>query len=70
MIWLFWNRFKCRLTCLLYPFQVIVPVENKPILSADFSLLESVEYEQRIKYILEVINEVEWVDIDPDDLTR
>ncbi|XP_039137617.1 UDP-glucose:glycoprotein glucosyltransferase [Dioscorea cayenensis subsp. rotundata] len=49
--------------------RVIVPVENKPILSADFSLLESVEYEQRIKYILEVINEVEWVDIDPDDLT-
>lgn len=35
----------------------------------DFGLLESVEYEQRIKYIFEIIEEVDWQDIDPDNLT-
>ncbi|KAJ0970439.1 hypothetical protein J5N97_023316 [Dioscorea zingiberensis] len=49
--------------------RVIVPMERKPILSDDLTLLESVEYERRIRYILEIIKEVEWVDIDPDDLT-
>lgn len=39
-------------------------------LSHDLQLLETVEYKQRIKYIVEIIEEVKWQDIDPDMLTR
>jgi UDP-glucose:glycoprotein glucosyltransferase len=28
------------------------------------------EYELRTKYIFEIIEEVEWANVDPDDLTR
>ena len=52
------------------PAQVLTPIGMNSFLSDDFGLLESVEYEQRIKYILEIIEEVEWKDIDPDELTR
>lgn len=29
-----------------------------------------IEYEHRTKHIIEIIEKVEWVGIDPDDLTR
>ena len=50
--------------------QVILPPEGSTFLSDDLGLLESVEFEQRIKMILEIINEVEWTDMDPDTITR
>lgn len=52
------------------PSQVLIPSGENPFLSDDFGLLESVEYEQRTKYISEIVKEVEWQDIDPDELTR
>lgn len=51
-------------------FQIIILQDGNPFLSDDLSLLESLEYEQRIKYLVEIIDQVEWVGIDPDDLTR
>lgn len=38
-------------------------------LSNDLRVLESVEFKQRIKYILEIIEGVDWQDMDPDMLT-
>ncbi|KAK9110137.1 hypothetical protein Sjap_018197 [Stephania japonica] len=49
--------------------RVMAPMEGSSFLSHDFSLLESVEYEQRIKHLAEIIEGVEWHDIDPDALT-
>lgn len=49
--------------------RVILPTEGSTFLSDDLGLLESVEFEQRIKMILEIINEVEWTDMDPDTIT-
>lgn len=51
-------------------FQIFILKEGNLFLSDDLSLLESVEFERRIKYIYEIIEKVEWVDIDPDYLTR
>lgn len=39
-------------------------------MSHDLHLLESVEFKNRIKHIVEIIEEVKWEDIDPDMLTR
>lgn len=50
--------------------QVILPTEGSTFLSDDLRLLESVEFEQRIKSIWEIIEEVEWKDMDPDTVTR
>ncbi|KAF6171102.1 hypothetical protein GIB67_020581 [Kingdonia uniflora] len=49
--------------------RVILPVDGMAFLSHDLSLLESVEFEQRIKHIMDIIEEIEWQDIDPDSLT-
>lgn len=49
--------------------RVTVPVKGSSFLSLDFGLLESVEFEQRIKHIVEIIENVEWQDVDPDVLT-
>ncbi|MQL92030.1 hypothetical protein Taro_024649, partial [Colocasia esculenta] len=49
--------------------RVILPVDGDTFLSDDLDLLESVEFEKRVKYILDIIEEVELADIDPDDLT-
>lgn len=46
------------------------PIDTNSFLSDDLSLLESMEFKQRIKYILEIIEEVKWEDVDPDLLTR
>lgn len=45
-------------------------IDEGTILSHDLHLLESVEFKQRIKFILEIIEEVKWQDVDPDILTR
>ena len=44
--------------------------EGDSFLADDLGLLESMEYELRTKYIFEIIEEVEWAGVDPDDLTR
>ncbi|RVW24169.1 UDP-glucose:glycoprotein glucosyltransferase [Vitis vinifera] len=49
--------------------RVMVAVDEGTILSHDLLLLESVEFKQRIKFILEIIEEVKWQDMDPDMLT-
>lgn len=49
--------------------RVTVPVDGSSLLSPDLGLLESVEFEQRIKHIVEIIENVEWQDVDPDVLT-
>ncbi|KAG1353977.1 UDP-glucose:glycoprotein glucosyltransferase [Cocos nucifera] len=49
--------------------RVFILNDENPFLSDDLSLLESLEYELRIKHILEIIEGVEWQDVDPDDLT-
>lgn len=49
--------------------RVVVPVDGSSFLSDDFGLLENVEYEQRTKHIVEIIEEIDWKDVDPDDLT-
>lgn len=39
-------------------------------LSHDLHLLETMEFKQRINHIAEIIEEVQWQDIDPDMVTR
>lgn len=50
--------------------QVMFPIDANSFLSDDLALLESMEFKQRIKYILEIIEEVNWEHVDPDLLTR
>ncbi|KAL3515635.1 hypothetical protein ACH5RR_022537 [Cinchona calisaya] len=47
----------------------VVPVGGGVFLSHDLSLLESMEFKQRIKQIAEIIEEVNWEGMDPDLLT-
>ncbi|TKY60158.1 UDP-glucose:glycoprotein glucosyltransferase [Spatholobus suberectus] len=49
--------------------RVTYPIDESSFLSADLHLLESIEFEQRTKHIVEIIEEVEWHDVDPDMLT-
>ncbi|KAF3444470.1 hypothetical protein FNV43_RR14162 [Rhamnella rubrinervis] len=49
--------------------RVIVCDEKSTFLSHDLQLLEAVEYKQRVKHIVEIIEQVEWQDLDPDMLT-
>ncbi|KAG5548754.1 hypothetical protein RHGRI_014196 [Rhododendron griersonianum] len=48
---------------------IVIRVDNGTFLSHDLRLLESVELKNRIKHIVEVIEEVKWEGIDPDMLT-
>lgn len=48
----------------------MIPVGGGVFLSHDLSLLESMEFKQRIKQIADIIEEVKWEDMDPDLLTR
>ncbi|CAI0375267.1 unnamed protein product, partial [Linum tenue] len=48
--------------------RVMIPSEGT-FISHDLQLLESVEYKQRIKHIVDIIEEVEWQEADPDLLT-
>ncbi|KAF8411993.1 hypothetical protein HHK36_004552 [Tetracentron sinense] len=49
--------------------RVMLPIDESTFLSDDLGLLESVEFEQRIKHIMEIIEDVKWQDIDPDIVT-
>lgn len=49
--------------------RVIRAVDGGTLLSHDLHLLESLEFKQRIKHIVEIIETVKWEDIDPDMLT-
>jgi UDP-glucose:glycoprotein glucosyltransferase len=49
--------------------RVFVMNEGEPFLANDLGLLESMEYDLRTKYIFEIIEEVEFAGVDPDDLT-
>ncbi|KAL5230580.1 hypothetical protein ABZP36_029356 [Zizania latifolia] len=49
--------------------RVFVINEGDSFLTGDLGLLESMEYELRTKYIYEIIEEVDWTGVDPDDLT-
>ncbi|MED6143169.1 hypothetical protein PIB30_003873 [Stylosanthes scabra] len=49
--------------------RVTYPVAEGTFLSADMHLLESIEFKQRTKHIVEIIEEVKWQDVDPDMLT-
>ncbi|XP_050208760.1 UDP-glucose:glycoprotein glucosyltransferase [Mercurialis annua] len=49
--------------------RVTVVNDEVTFLSHDLNLLEFVEYKQRIKHIVQIIEEVQWQDIDPDMLT-
>ncbi|XP_072958522.1 UDP-glucose:glycoprotein glucosyltransferase [Typha angustifolia] len=49
--------------------RIFILKDGDSFLSDDLGLLETVEYDRRTKYVLEIIEEVEWVGIDPDGLT-
>ncbi|KAK8444902.1 hypothetical protein SEVIR_9G223900v4 [Setaria viridis] len=49
--------------------RVFIMKEGEPFLADDLGLLESMEYDLRTKYIFEIIEEVEFAGVDPDDLT-
>lgn len=50
--------------------RVFIMNEGKSFLANDLGLLESMEYDLRTKYIFEIIEEVEFASVDPDDLTN
>ncbi|BFI40446.1 UDP-glucose:glycoprotein glucosyltransferase [Marchantia polymorpha subsp. ruderalis] len=43
--------------------------EGSHFVAEDFALLDSVEYERRIKPVEEIIQEIEWTNVEPDELT-
>lgn len=47
----------------------VIKLGNSTFLSHDLHLLESLEYKHRIKHIVETIEEVNWENVDPDELT-
>ncbi|MBA0743070.1 hypothetical protein Gogos_005790, partial [Gossypium gossypioides] len=47
----------------------VTPLGASVFLSDDLHLLESIEFKHRIKHIVEIIEEVNWQDVDPDMLT-
>ncbi|XP_047315092.1 UDP-glucose:glycoprotein glucosyltransferase [Impatiens glandulifera] len=49
--------------------RVVSLANNSMLLSPDLQLLESVEFKQRIKHVMEIIEEAKWEDVDPDTLT-
>ncbi|XP_077249735.1 EMS-MUTAGENIZED BRI1 SUPPRESSOR 1 isoform X2 [Tasmannia lanceolata] len=49
--------------------RIVLPSDGITFESDDLGLLEFLEFEQRIKQIAEIIEEVEWQDTDPDSLT-
>ncbi|CAL4925424.1 unnamed protein product [Urochloa decumbens] len=49
--------------------RVFVMNKGEPFLANDLGLLESMEYDLRTKYIFEIIEEVDFAGVDPDDLT-
>lgn len=49
---------------------MIFPVDERTFLGQDLHLLESMEFNQRVKPVQEIIEGIEWEDVDPDLLTR
>ncbi|KAM6554272.1 hypothetical protein CsatB_015034 [Cannabis sativa] len=49
--------------------RVTLSVDGSMFLSHDMHLLEALEFKQRIKHIVEIIEEIKWHDVDPDTLT-
>ncbi|KAJ6389720.1 hypothetical protein OIU77_027940 [Salix suchowensis] len=49
--------------------RVMFPGDEGTFLSHDLHLLETMEFKQRVKHIGEIIEEVQWQDLDPDMLT-
>lgn len=49
--------------------RVMFPIEESTFVSHDLHLLESVEFKHRVKHVKEILEEVEWQNIDPDMLT-
>ncbi|KAJ7002680.1 UDP-glucose:glycoprotein glucosyltransferase isoform X1 [Populus alba x Populus x berolinensis] len=49
--------------------RVMFPGDEGTFLSHDLHLLETMEFKQRVKHIGEIIEEVQWQDVDPDMLT-
>ncbi|KAI4296235.1 hypothetical protein L6164_036209 [Bauhinia variegata] len=49
--------------------RVTYPIDESTFLSEDLHLLESVEFKQRTKHIVEIIEELQWEEVDPDMLT-
>ncbi|KAJ4966264.1 hypothetical protein NE237_018113 [Protea cynaroides] len=47
----------------------VMSLVGRTFVSHDLGLLESLEFDQRTKHIMEIIEEVEWQDVDPDILT-
>lgn len=50
--------------------QVFIQEDGQYFVKEDFSLLENVEYEKRVKQVEGLVDKIEWKDIDSDDLTR
>jgi hypothetical protein len=50
--------------------QVFIQEEGKYFVAEDFLLLETVEYDKRVKPVEELIEKIEWESVEPDDLTR
>ncbi|KAL0384582.1 UNVERIFIED_CONTAM: UDP-glucose:glycoprotein glucosyltransferase [Sesamum radiatum] len=50
--------------------RVIRLSDGSTFLNHDLHLLESLEFKQRIKHIAEIVEDIEWEDVDPDLLTR
>lgn len=49
---------------------MIFPVDERTFLGQDLHLLESMEFNQRVKPVQEIIEGIEWQGVDPDLLTR
>ncbi|KAJ4832577.1 hypothetical protein Tsubulata_030778 [Turnera subulata] len=49
--------------------RVTIHDDESLFLSHDLHLLETIEFKQRVKHIVEIIEEVQWQDMDPDMLT-
>lgn len=54
----------------VFEMQVFVQEKNQYFVKEDFTLLEYVEYEKRVKQIEELVEKVEWIGTEPDELTR
>ncbi|KAI3966206.1 hypothetical protein MKW92_005124, partial [Papaver armeniacum] len=50
--------------------RIMLPAHGSTFSRYDLDLLESVEFGQRIKHIMEAVEETKWDDMDPDMLTR
>jgi hypothetical protein len=50
--------------------QVLIQEEGKYFVAEDFVLLETVEYDKRVKPVEELVEKIEWESVEPDDLTR